>query len=330
MGRLGYVLKRGAQTIFILWFIMTFLFFFFRFMPGDYADLMLFQGADAATVEAFNDKWGLDEPIYVQYGRYVVNFLQLDMGQSLQFGSSVVDYVWPKLFNTLVLVGPGITVGYLLSSVIGTVMGNLRGSRFERYGLVVLVTIGSFPVFFIGIVFIIVFAAWLNWFPTSGMISPEVQSQLAEAAWWRQYFTADFAWHYTLPFVAIVLRYLYTPTLIMRTSVVETSTQDFTFYHRITGLPYANRLKHIGRHSILPLITVYPVSMTRAVSGLVLLEMVFNWPGIGYTLIQAVLSRDFPVVQFVFFVSAAFVVIANFSIDLLYSVVDPRISVGEE
>ena len=87
------------------------------------------------------------------------------------------------------------------------------------------------------------------------------------------------------------------------------------------------QLRHIGKHSILPVITVYPISMTRAISGLVLIELVFNWPGIGLALVDAVLARDFPVVQFVFFLTAAFVILANFVIDVLYGVIDPRIDV---
>jgi peptide/nickel transport system permease protein len=113
----------------------------------------------------------------------------------------------------------------------------------------------------------------------------------------------------------------------MRTSVVEVMGQDFIYYHKVTGLPYISKLKHIGKHAILPVITLYPVSMTRAISGLVLIELVFNWPGIGFALVQGVLQRDFPVVQFVFFITAAMVVIANFGVDLLYGIIDPRISV---
>jgi peptide/nickel transport system permease protein len=299
-------------------------------MPGSFVDIMLFGGANQETIQAFKTKWGLNQPLYIQYWEYLINFLQLEMGTSLQFREPVIDFVRMKIFNTLILAAPGITVGYLLGSVIGTVMGNLRGSRFERYGIITLITVGSFPGFFIGIILILIFAVWLNIFPTSGMLSPTVSAQFADAAWWRPYLTQDFAFHYVLPFSAVVLRFLYSPTMVMRTSVVEVMGQDFNYYNRVSGLPYAKRLKHLGRHAILPVITLYPVSMTRAISGLVLIEVVFNWPGIGFALVQAVLSRDFPVVQFVFFITAAIVIISNFAVDIIYGIIDPRISVGED
>ena len=329
MGRKRYMAVRTLQTVFILWFVMTFLFFFFRLLPGNYSDLMLFSGASEEAVAAFRARWGLDDPLYVQYIRYLVNFVQLDMGTSLQFKIPVIDYVKLKIFNTLILVGPAITIGYILGSALGTVFGYLRDTKLEQYGVLSLITLGAFPEFFLGIVFILIFASWLNLVPTSGMISSSVTLQYQDAAWWRPYLTTDFATHYILPFGVIVLRFLYTPTMVMRTSVVEVMGQDFVYYHKITGLPYAARLSHLAKHAVLPVITLYPVSMTRAISGLVLLEVVFNWPGIGFALVNAVLARDYPVVQFVFFMTAFFVIISNFVVDIVYGIIDPRITVGE-
>jgi hypothetical protein len=175
--------------------------------------------------------------------------------------------------------------------------------------------VGAFPTFVTSIFLIIIFACVLNVLPTSGMFGFQTSSQYADAAWWRPYLTVDFGQHYILPFAAVLLRYAYLPVLIMRTSVVEVIGQGFFFYHRMTGLPGGQRLQHLLKHASLPLITLYPVSMTRAIGGLVLIEIVFNWPGIGFTLVQAVPSRDFPVVQFVFFLVAAFVIVANFGVE---------------
>jgi peptide/nickel transport system permease protein len=111
----------------------------------------------------------------------------------------------------------------------------------------------------------------------------------------------------------------------MTTSVQEVRGQGFTFYHRITGLPKWRKLRRLGRHASLPVITMYPLSMTRAIGGLVLVEVVFNWPGIGYALVQAVLVGDFPVVQFIFLLVAAFIILSNFTIDVVYGVIDPRV-----
>jgi peptide/nickel transport system permease protein len=110
---------------------------------------------------------------------------------------------------------------------------------------------------------------------------------------------------------------------------VEVQGQAFSYFQRLTGLPKSMLLRNIAKHSSLPVITLYPVSMTRAIGGLVLIEIVFNWPGIGYSLVQAVLGRDYPVLMFVFFLIAVFIIISNYLIDVLYGVIDPRVSVGE-
>ena len=329
MGNKRYYLVRIGQIFFLLWFILTLLFFFFRLLPGDFTSIMTFQGASQETVQAVREQWGLDDPLHIQYLRYMENFLQGNVGKSVTNNEPVIEYIRMRMFNTFILVAPAVTIGYILGSLLGTLFGMARGSKFEEYGLIPVIFAGSFPSFFIALIMVIVFATILGWFPTSGIYSYEVLGQYDH--WWGVYTSESFLHHYLLPFSTIVLRYLYSPTLIMRTSVVDTMSQDFTFYHRITGLDRTDRMKHIMRHSILPVITLYPVSMTRAIGGLVLIETVFSWPGIGQALVQAVLNRDYPVVQFVFFLVAAFVVIANFAVDILYGIIDPRVTVsGDE
>jgi len=328
MSRVRYVLIRTVQTVFLIWLVLTFIFVLFRLMPGSFTDRMLAQGASPESVAAFEAKWGLNDPMHIQYVNYIANFLQFDMGTSLQFQIPVIEHVRMKIFNSFILMAPAITLAYLVGSSFGTITGRMRGSVIERYGIIPIVILGSFPAFFTAIVLVIIFAGGLDLFPTSGMITAETAG--IQGAWWRPYLTSDFAMHYILPFTAVFLRYLYLPTLIMRTSVVEVIGQDFLFYHRMTGISKAKEWLHTTKHASLPVITLYPISMTRAIGGLVLIEVVFNWPGMGFALIEGVLSRDFPVVQFVFFLVAAFVIIANFVIDLVYGFIDPRVSVKGE
>lgn len=327
MTRTRYIAFRSVQTVFLLWLILTFLFFFFRLMPGSYLDMIVQQGASQEAIAAIKERWGLDQPLYIQYWQYLVNLFTLDAGTSFSVNKPVWDYVKFRIFNSFILVAPPITLTYILGSAAGVIMGTNRGSRFERYGIVGVIFAGAFPSFFIGIVLIVIFAGWLGWFPTSGMVSASSITALEAEQWWRQYTTRTFAEHYVLPFTAIFLRYSYLPTLIMRTNVVEVMGQDFIQYHRLTGTPWRRQLQKIARHASLPVITLYPVSMTRAVGGLVLIETVFNWPGIGYALVQAVLIRDIPVVQFVFFLVAIWVVVGNFVVDIVYQLVDPRVTI---
>jgi peptide/nickel transport system permease protein len=327
MSRTRYFAFRTIQTVFMLWLALTFLFFFFRLMPGSFVDIMTFRGATQETIAAFEQKWGLNDPLYVQYWEYLLNFLRGDVGTSLRYRTPVLEFVATKIFNSFILIAPAITFAYIVGSTVGVLAGSNRGSYLEKFGILPFIFTGAFPSFFTAIVLVIIFAGWLNIFPTSGMVSPGTIE--AGAPWYGRYLSMDFAMHYVLPFAAIVLRYLYLPTLIMRTNVVEVLGQDFSYYYRMAGLPKAKQWLHTAKHASLPVITLYPVSMTRAIGGLVLVEMVFNWPGIGYALVQSVLFRDFPVVQFVFFLVAAFVIISNFAIDIVYGIIDPRVSVGD-
>jgi len=329
VSRARYYAFRVVQTVFMLWVVLTFLFFFFRLMPGGFESIMIFQGASQAQIDAFREQWGLNDPLYIQYFHYVENLLQFDAGRSIKYRQPVTEYVKMKIFNSFILIGPAITLSYVVGAVYGTILGTRRGSNLEKHGLVPFIIFSSIPAFFLAIVSIIVFAGWFGWFPTFGMISADTYSLYKDAPWWRPYLTWDFLNHYMLPFAVIFIRYAYLPMLIMRTSVVETIGQEFTFYHRMSGLPKVNRLMHVGKHSILPVVTLYPVSMTRALGGLVLVETVFNWPGIGFALVEGVLSRDFPVVQFVFFLIAAFIVVANFGVDVVYGIIDPRVSIED-
>lgn len=327
MSRYRYFLSRTVQTVVLIWLVLTFLFFLFRLMPGDYTDIMIYRGASPETIAAFKDSWGLNDPLYVQYVSYLRNMVTLDAGISFRTRQPVWDYVQMRIFNSFILVAPAITFVYLLGSGIGAFLGSKRDTLVEKGGLSSLIFFGTFPEFFVAIILVIVFASWLGFFPTSGMITVGLLAEFD--AWWQPYLTRDFLLHYILPFSAIVLRFTYLPTVLMRTNVVEVKDQDFIKYYRITGLPASDRLRNLAYHASLPVITMYPITMTRALSGMVLIEMVFNWPGIGYALVQAVLAQDLPVVQFVFAVTAVFVILSNFVIDVLYGVIDPRISIDE-
>lgn len=327
MTRARYIVVRSVQTVVFLWAILTFLFFFFRLIPGDYTDLLIAQGMSPEAVSALRERWGLDDPIHIQYIKYVRNFLTFDFGVSLQFGVPVWDYVKMKIFNSLILVGPAITTTYILGGIIGGKLGLGSDTKGDRYGLTMIVICGTIPVFVLAIFFVIVFSLRLDLFPATGMTTARVVAE--ERAWWEQYTTWDFLHHYILPFSVILVRYTYLPLLLMRTNVKEILNQDFFYYYRITGLPKRTKFVRTLKHACLPLLTLYPVSMSRAIGGLVLLEVIFNWPGMGHALVTAVLSRDFPVAQFVFFLIAVFVIVGNFIVDILYGVIDPRVSVED-
>lgn len=334
MSRIRYLIKRTAVSVLLIVIAVSALFFLFRSLPGDFTVLFAQQGASQEAVARLESKWGLNKPLYVQYYRYMLNMVTGDVGTSFKYGVDVWQLTKWRLLNSFILVGPAITAAYLGGALWGGFLGNSRGQTVEEWGIVGTIFLGALPAFFTGILLVIVFSESLGLFPTSGMVSTETVRELSRAndnvTPLDMYQTKDFWLHYFLPFTTIFARYFYVPTLIMRTNVVEMLSEGFMKYHRLTGIGSLGELNKLMKHSSLPVITLYPVSMTRAIGGMVLVEIVFNWPGIGSLLVDSVTSRDFPVVQFVFFLIVVWVIVANFVVDIVYGVIDPRVSVGED
>ncbi len=328
MSRIRYFVRRTLVTGLLIVLVATALFLFFRFMPGDYTSLLIQQGMSPEQAERLQEKWGLDAPLYVQYFRYITNMLTADAGDSFRFGQPVWELVRPRILNSFILVAPAITATYVIGGLLGAVIGRYRGGLFEKSSIIGVSMFHSIPDFFLGILLIAAFSETVGLFPTSGMLSPQTSIMLQDQPYWARFLHLEFWMHYVLPFATITLYFMQYPALIMRNSVVEVSGQEFLHYHRLKGLPRLALLRKLIRHASLPVITLYPISLATSISGLVLIEVVFNWPGIGRLLVDSVLARDFPVIQFVFLVAAVWVILGNFLVDLLYGVIDPRVSVG--
>ena len=328
MSRLRYFVRRTLVTALLIFLVASALFIFFRLMPGDYTSLLVQQGMNPEQIQALEEKWGLAAPLHVQYVRYITNLLTADAGQSFRYGEPVWDLVAPRILNSFVLVAPAITATYIIGGLLGAIMGRSRGGLFEKSGIMSVSVFHSIPDFFLGIILIATFSSTLGVFPTSGMLSTPTMLMIEDQPYWQRFLLPEFWMHYALPFTTVTLYFMQYPALIMRNSVVEVSNQEFLHYHRLKGIPQSRLLRKIIRHASLPVITLYPISLAASISGLVLIEVVFNWPGIGALLVDSVLARDFPVIQFVFLVAAVWVILGNFVIDLLYGVVDPRVSVA--
>lgn len=326
MSQTRYFVKRTVITFGLIFAVITGLFILFRSLPGGFLSQAAAQGVPPDQLAAIERRYGLDQPLHIQYFRYISGIITGDLGNSFIYNVDVRELVVPRLFNSFILIAPAITFAYISGAVYGTFLGNNQDKYIDRYGIIPVTIVGAIPEFFLAILLVVVFSGWLGIFPSSGFMTLQTRAEVGSSIF-AAVQTADFWWHYTLPFSAVFLRYLYIPSLLMRTSVVEVKGQDFIHFHRVKGLSNFTRMKHTMKHASLPVITLFPASLTRALGGMVLIEVVFNWPGIGNLLVEAVLQRDFPVVQFVFFLIAVFVILGNYLVDLLYGVIDPRITI---
>jgi len=317
-----YAARRAAHTAVTLLLLLVSMYVLFRLIPGDPTTIML--GTGELTLEAqqrLRELWGLDRPQWQQFLTYASNLLTGDLGLSFYFRRPVIEVVWPMLLNTLVLMVPVVGVSILLGITIGTWLGWRRGERIEEIGAVLALIPRALPVFWIGIVLLALFAYELRWFPIGGMR----QTFFFPETWYQELPFFDLARHLVLPLATGVLASMADPLMIQRTALIEVRHEDFMTLARARGLTERAQRRLARRNAILPVLTYSAIMVGFAFGGQVLLEVVFNWPGMGRLMVNSVSQRDYPVAQASFFFMAAVVVALNLLVDLAYGWLDPRI-----
>jgi peptide/nickel transport system permease protein len=258
----------------------------------------------------------------IQYFKYLVSISSLEFGRSLYYKQNVTDLIAEKIPNTLLLTIPSLFVTYVLGIAWGMIAAWKRGSRFEQGSIVIILTGRSTPTFWVGMVAISIFCFQLGWFPSSGITSPGVHYD----SFLGKILSADFLRHLVLPLVTNVSFLLGLPFLIMRSNMLENINKDFIAMHKFCGLSTSRTVFRAARNSLLPVVTVVALGVGYIFGGAPVIEMVFSWPGVGLLLVNAVVSLDYPLAQACFLLIAASVLFLNFLVDLLYGVLDPRIS----
>jgi len=324
MSRLSYYARRVVVTVVLIWGVATFLFFAVHAMPGDYATVLGGHGMSQQALQQLRAQWGLNQPLYVQYWQYITNLATGHAGVSRRTGAPVIATVSKAFWNTAIITIPALILAFIIGTLYGGLMGNNPGSRLEKYGIIPPTVFGTTPDFFLAFILLFLFVTWLGMFPSGNLAS--LQTYRSVDTHWKIYFTGDFLKHAALPFITITLKYVYFPALLMRGSVVEARGQEFANYERLLGLTRSTRFKHLMKHASLPVITILPAVTATSISAQVLIEYVFNWPGLGRLLLLSVLQRDTPVIQFLFLVIAVWIIIGNFVVDIAYTVIDPRIT----
>jgi ABC-type dipeptide/oligopeptide/nickel transport system permease component len=302
-----YIIRRVSYCLLSLFLLSLTIFFFVR-VTGDPATLLVEPGASAADIAAIHHQFGLDRPLWVQYGLFVSSLLHGDLGQSFYYQTPVMELYLDRLPNSLMLA----FVAMSLSLVIGIPSGILAsvqvGKFWDSIGKMFALLGLSLPSFWVGLVLILIFSVYLGWLPSSGSGTPLHLIMPAFALGW--YFAAS---HMRLT----------------RSSMLEVLGSEYIKLARLKGLPQSMVIaKHAFKNALIPVLTLAGINLVIMVNVAVVVETVFAWPGIGRLLYEGITFRDFPVVQGVVILGGAMIVIVNLVIDILYAVIDPRIRLG--
>jgi peptide/nickel transport system permease protein len=311
--------KAGAALLTLI-FVLVFNFFLFRVMGDPTAQLARLPRATPEEIQQLRHSYGLDKPLLGQFADYVGDTARLDLGISQRTRRTVWAEIGDALPWTLLLVGTGTLLATVVGTWLGIVAATRRGTRTDDGLLGFSLFTYAAPEYWIGLILILVFAVAIPIFPAGLQMTPgkEFDSWFAQAA--------DIAQHLVLPALALMLTLLGQYFVIMRSSMVDVLTEDFITVKRATGLPWNQVVrKHAVRNALLPLVTLSAIQFGFVMGGVITIETIFSWPGLGLLEFEAIQSKDFPVLQGAFLVFSVAVIIANLLADALYFVLDPRV-----
>lgn len=315
--------SRLAQLVFVLWAVATILFLIFRLMPGSPLAAYIDPTFTEEQQRILMARFGLDRSLFDQYLIYLWNLLQGDLGESFFYRQPVGERVLMLLPNTLVLSLFSIIIAYMIGVVGGAYLAWKRGSVLEGATIPFVLTTRAMPEFWLGMVLLAIFSFSLGWFPAGGMrtAGSEYPSLLA------LYTSGDFWRHLFLPALTLAIYFHGLPLLLMRSNMLDVMSEDFVTMARIKGLSnWTIVVRHAARNALLPVATSLAIAIGYQMQGSVVVETVFSWPGLGRELVRAVSASDYPLAQGAFLLIAVVVILMNLLADLLYGLLDPRIS----
>jgi peptide/nickel transport system permease protein len=312
----SFLLRRLGTMIFVLFLVTVIVFALVNVLPGDPALLILGEEATPEALESLRNEMGLNNPIYVQYFQWVGNVLQGDLGNSYRDNTTVLKILSNKIPVTLQLTVMSFTIAVMIAIPAGVISATRRGTMWDYSSTVFAISGVSFPPFFLGILLIFIFAVTLGWLPPSGYVSPQ----------------ENFLRSMTLmimPAVSVGIRLSAELTRMLRSSLLEVLQADYIRTAYSKGLlerPVV--IGHALKNAFIPVITVSGLQLATFLGGAVITETIFSVPGIGQLVVTSILTRDFPVVQGAILFMAFAVIMINFFVDILYSILDPRIKLS--
>lgn len=318
-----YLLRKLGLYVFIAWAAITLNFLIPRMMPGDPVELLLEQSMgqlDPAAVADIRKAYGLtDDPLPVQYWDYLVRLAHGDLGLSLaHYPVPVSQIVGQAMPWTICLIGVTTILSFLLGTGFGVFLAWRRGSWTDHI-LVGLTFLNALPYFWMALIFVMLFAVTLQWFPSAGGYDPHLIPD------WDAPFVGSVLRHAMLPALTIIVASFAGWVMGMRNMTVTTLGEDYVALAEAKGLPkWMVMLRYAARNAILPSVTSFALSLGHVVGGSMLTEVIFNYPGVGYSLFTAVNTHDFPLMQGQFLIISMAVIVANLIADVLYVLLDPR------
>ncbi|KAA3501371.1 ABC transporter permease [Rhizobium rhizogenes] len=326
MKRAATLLRRRAiSAIPVLLIVLIFTFVLLENASGDAVDAYLVSigGGDAGLRDALREQYGLNGSMLARFWLYASSVLRLDLGWSLAFDRPVLRLILERLPNTLLLMGSATALAFITGTALGIIAGARPGRLTDRVLSTLSLTLYATPGFWLGLVLAIVFAVQLRWLPTSGIETIASGKQGFARA-------LDIARHLVLPVASLGLIYLALFLRVMRTAMAAVWPLDFVLFAASKGLSRRRIvLRHVARNAALPLITVLGLQAATMLGGSVVIESVFAIPGFGRLAQEAVSGRDTPLLMGIILTSAVFVILVNLVVDILYSILDPRIGSGE-
>jgi peptide/nickel transport system permease protein len=310
-----YLARRLLLLVPVLAGVSVVIFMVLHLSPGDPVEIMLGSQATHEDRTRLRAELGLDQPLHVQYVRWLGHVARGDLGRSLWMKRPVLDEVLGRFQATLVLTGTALLLSSLAGVALGVASATRPNSLLDRLSAVASLFGASMPTFWLGIVLMVVFALRLGWLPASGMYAAYGGGDLR-----------DLLAHLVLPAVTLAAASVTIIARLTRATMLETLGQDYIRTARAKGVvERAVVLRHGLKNALIPIVTVIGVQAGYLLGGAVLTETVFAWPGVGTLMVQGILARDFPLVQGCVLVVALSFVLVNLAVDLLYAWFDPRI-----
>lgn len=299
-----YIFNRIIQALFCI-VLITIIVFALTRISGDPVLLMVPPEATHEDIEKMREVLGLKEPIYVQYWKFISRAVRGDFGKSLRWGIPCLDLFVERFPNTLLLGSAAMLFAVIIGIPVGIISSVMIGRWFDNFGKIFALLGQALPVFWLGIMLMIIFAVWLGLLPTSGMGT------------WK---------HLLMPTVTLGWYFTASLTRLTRSAMLDVLDTEFIKMARIMGVPgYMVIWKQALKNAFIPILTLGAVNFIILLNGTVITETVFNWPGVGRLVVDAIFTRDFPVVQMCVLIAACLFIFTNLFVDILYAYLDPRI-----